>query len=361
MNNNFTEWDEVYASDESIKEALSSKRKAIYLTTIPWSADRKFVCVYDPYSSYDYKKGNTFLTSNRRFIVKVDNKRNLIKAIEESKTELAVASLKISKAKSSVGYGGILGYKLPENETTIVEIPKSNEFSSLEEKFAFPVGVALETFGDKLLNKAAKVLESTLNQANCQATKIAVASSNDNSILFNVLSKSGKAFVVPVKVANKNVLSPEIALVNGSIRKIDNNLETSLHVNDLDKKTFASVSNLSLMNSEQLISFAKTLVASKELDKLELVLEAIKEKDINLYKNAYKFILADNLTKQASEIEKKKCAKLVNSPNSIYKVCSHTGLPENKTYVDELGQCRPLHSKDIVPEKGFFSTARILG
>ncbi len=36
---------------------------------------------------------------------------------------------------------------------------------------------------------------------------------NDNSILFNVLSKSGKAFVVPVKVANKNVLSPEIALV----------------------------------------------------------------------------------------------------------------------------------------------------
>ena len=280
---------------------------------------------------------------------------------EESKTELAVASLKISKAKSSAGYGGILGYKLPENETTIVEIPKSNEFSSLEEKFAFPVGVALETFGDKLLNKAAKVLESTLNQANCQATKIAVASSNDNSILFNVLSKSGKAFVVPVKVANKNVLSPEIALVNGSIRKIDNNLETSLHVNDLDKKTFASVSNLSLMNSEQLISFAKTLVASKELDKLELVLEAIKEKDINLYKNAYKFILADNLTKQASEIEKKKCAKLVNSPNSIYKVCSHTGLPENKTYVDELGQCRPLHSKDIVPEKGFFSTARILG
>lgn len=279
---------------------------------------------------------------------------------EDSKTELAITSLKISKAQSSVGYGGILAYELPKNEVTVIELPKSNEFSSLEEKFASPVGLALETFGDKLLTKAAKVLESTLNQANCSPAKIAIASSTDKSISFNVLSKSGKAFVVPVKIANKNALSPEIALVNGSIRKIDNSLEASLHLNDLDKKSFASVSNLSLMNSEQLISFAKTLVQSKELDKLEIVLEAIKEKDLNLYKNAYKFILSDSLVKEAN-VKTTKCSRLINSKNSMYKVCSHTGLPENKIYIDGLGQCRPLHSKDIVAETGFYSTAKILG
>ena len=112
------------------------------------------------------------------------------------------------------------------------------------------------------------------------------------------------------------------------------------------------------MSGQDLISYAKTLVASKDYSKLEVVLEAIKEKDVNLYKNAYKLIIEDGITKQASI---KKCSKLIDSPNSIHKVCSHTGLPENKIYQDQHGNCRPLHSKDIVAETGYFSTARILG
>jgi len=279
---------------------------------------------------------------------------------KESKTELAITSLKVSKAKESLNLTNpILAYKIAENKETIVEIPKSNEFSSLEEKFASPVGIALENFGEKGLQKAASVLESTLNQVNSPPLKIKVAGSTSNTINFDVQSKSGKTYSVGVKMAGSNPLSPEFAIVNGYVRKINASFESSLNEESLDKKSFANISNLSLMSGEQLISFAKNLLENKELSKLEIVLEAIKEKDLDLYKNAYKLILTDGLTKQASTIHK--CAKLITSPNSIHKVCSHTGLPENKIYVDQNGNCRQIHSKDIVAETGFFSTARILG
>jgi hypothetical protein len=280
---------------------------------------------------------------------------------KESKTELAITSLKLSKANSSFGLdNSILAYTLPENKETIVELPKSNEFNSLEDKFASPMGIALETFGEKVLHKAASVLESTLNQANSPPLKIKLASSSKDSLMFSVLSKSGKAFTVPVKVAGGfNPLSPEYALVNGYVRKIDASFEASLDEESFDKKSFANTANLSLMTGDQLISLGKSLVASKDFVKLESVLDAIREKDENLYKNAYKLILEEGISKQASKITK--CSKLIKSPNSIYKVCAHTGLPENRVYQDAHGNCRAFHTNDIVPEKGFFSTAKILG
>jgi len=279
---------------------------------------------------------------------------------KESKTELAITSLKISKAKSSLGLdNAILAYNIPENKETIVELPKSNEFSSLEDKFASPMGMALETFGEKLIKKAANVLEATLNQVNSPAFKIKLADSSNHSLSFSVISRSGKAFTVPVKVSGSNPLSPEYALVNGFVRKIDASFESSLAEDAFDKKSFASTANLALMSGDQLISLARNLVESKDFVKLESVLDAIKEKDENLYKNAHNLILNKDLTKQASTI--KKCAKLISSPNSVHKVCAHTGLPENKVYQDNDGNCRALHTNDIVPQKGFFSTARILG
>lgn len=276
---------------------------------------------------------------------------------KQDRTELAAAAIKVNNSK--LYSDGIVGVKFAESTATIVELPKSNEFKNLEEKFASPLGIALENFGEKMLQKAAQTIQTTLNQINSPALKINLLKSSNDSLIFNVLSKSGKTFTVPVKVSGSNCLSPDYAVFNGGVQKLDKKFESKLASSELDKASFKHVANLAVLNSDQLLSLAKQFSDSKEFEKMATVLEVLKDKDIQLYKNAYKFILGD-IKKEASI---NKCSKLVERKNSIHKICEHTGLPENKVYQDKDGNCRPLYRKELdnMPEKGFYMTSKILG
>ncbi len=68
----FTEWEKVYVSDESEKDALIIKDKRIYLWTF-WKIN---ICV-NSISEKEYKNWKYFMTNNWKYIVKIEKSKTL--------------------------------------------------------------------------------------------------------------------------------------------------------------------------------------------------------------------------------------------------------------------------------------------
>ena len=66
----FKVWEEVYVSDESIEDAITSKQKRIYLYSLPWNAEMKYICV-DIGDEEDFINWKDYSIETWRYITKI--------------------------------------------------------------------------------------------------------------------------------------------------------------------------------------------------------------------------------------------------------------------------------------------------
>ncbi|MCZ2224507.1 MAG: hypothetical protein LC122_12860 [Chitinophagales bacterium] len=291
---------------------------------------------------------------------------NILGALEKfadskvSDAEIAASKLKLKGAEVFAA-PTITGQEIKEVEQKDLNIPKLSEASSFEERFTSSKYESVNKYGEELLQKAASAVDNTLNGLGINAVKIKVGKPIKNGVMFSVVSTDQKTFQVPVKFANNLPLSPEVALINGNLSKLDKTFVNVLSQEGQDKRAFASAYDLCLLADVDLFNYIKNSVMNNEMDKAQAGLLVLKDRDEKLYREATQGIINGLFVKTASV--KHQCSKIIKLATSKYHVCGHTGLPLNKIKHDEYGNCIPVYRSNVDDsyEGGYFMTSKILG
>ncbi len=284
---------------------------------------------------------------------------------EISNVELVLARVNSEKQTQSEFFTNqIVGQKVSTASVKDVELPKYDEFSSFEEKFASPRGVAEFNFGSEKVKIASDVISRKLIGFGYKNPQITVVKSDSNSIYYGVSLDAGKvAFTVPVKIENNKVASPSVMLCNGSLASFNEEAINKLYVNNAtDFKVAAAASLMFGLKPSDLINNIRVAVAegnhAKAEDALNVLANSGDEKAYATGFNVYMQGLSG--TKTAEDC---KCNMMIKSASSEHPICGHTGLPVHKVYQDKYGNCRPLYRRgmDETYEGAVFNNSKIFG
>lgn len=204
---------------------------------------------------------------------------------------------------------------------------------------------AIFKFGKDMIINSHNAVIRKLNEIGYKIANIQLDSFGENNVCFAV-SLGKAAFKVPVKMVNGKINLPEYMLVNGSVMDLTQEHIQNLMNEKLDTQTYIKASPLFASKPSELVDIVKAETDNKNYVKAEEALLILQHSEAsNAYTDALNYYIKNiNIEKSENKIT---CSMVVNSKNSIHKVCGHTGLPLNKVYQDENGECKPLYRKGM--------------
>lgn len=278
---------------------------------------------------------------------------------EITDVELALTKLKASREVCS-DLNGIVGQKIAE-EVKGIELPKSNEFQSFEDKFTSANGLAEFEFGDKV-NTARNHIVRELLSFGHKNPQITVSKTDKNTIYYNVALAGRVGFTVPVKIADNKIVKPKLMLCNGSVTSFNRDAINELYVsNSSDYRAAAGACSLSAMRPSEVLKNLRDAMADGNTVKAEDALNVLAHcGDVQAYATGFQAYIF-GLNGKVKEVVK--CAHPIKNKTSEHPICSHTGLPVHKVYQDKDGNCRPLFRQgmDETYEGAVFNNSKIFG
>jgi len=281
-----------------------------------------------------------------------------------SKIALAATKMKAEKEQHQVfASEQIMYHDFYEEPDTGLKTPefKDSEIESFTEKMASSVGIANFSFGEKKVNLGRELVANKLNEFGYKTNKISVFASDNESVSYAVsLNNGSTGFIVPVKIANENVMSPEVIIINKSIKSFSkSNIDNACISKEADVKALAAASSLYNVKADELVEIVRKGAQEQNFAKVEDALNVLASSG---NEKAYKYALHEYMSVlNQKEVKKCACTRIVKSPNSKYEICGHTNLPLHKVAQDEFGNCIPLYRKDMdnTFDPGLFTTSKI--
>lgn len=284
---------------------------------------------------------------------------------EVSDAEIALIKLNSNKVnKSEFFQDQVVGLKVSEASVKDVEIPKSDEFSSFEEKFASPYGIASFNFGEDKIKLGRDHIVRELLGYGHKNPQVAVNNSDEYTVFYSVSLDAGKVgFTVPVKFAGGKLHKPNIMLCNGAAIAFNKEGINSLYVsNQSDFKAAAVASPLFGLKPSEIINNIRQALSEGNYVKAEDALNVLRNTgDEKAYATGFNLFL-DGLSEKKVEATSG-CNLIVKNSSSSHPICGHTGLPLHKVYQDKHGNCRPLYRQgmDETYEGASFMNSKIFG
>jgi hypothetical protein len=295
----------------------------------------------------------------------------LVKASTEnrgiSEVELAITKMNASKETAAPFFADmVINQVVPAAvKNAEVVLPKLGEFESFSEKFKSPLGFANFKFGVNKVNSGRDAIVRVLADCGMKNPQINVSDANDSVIVYAVSLNGGTlSFSVPIKFANNRVINPENIVCNGSILPFDKNSLANLMRNQQSDFRAAAVASPGYgLKPSELINNVREAMVEENYAKAEDALNILAQSgDTTAYKNAFT-IYINGLNSVKTAAKETKCSMIVNTPNSKYAVCGHTGLPLHKTYIDKFGNCQPNHRRGLEESdaSAYFMNSKIFG
>jgi hypothetical protein len=284
---------------------------------------------------------------------------------EISEVEMALTKLNADKATPQPFAGAsILGQKL-ETLGSEVQVPKSPEFESFAEKLSTPAGIAEMQFGRAKIELGADAVRRSLTQYGVAHSVIKVADCSENTVFYAVSANNGNfAITVPVKFTNSRVQVPEVFICNGNVSALDaKSLQKALVAGKADARAAVITSPHYGLKPSELIENIRLAMSECNFGKAEDALNVLKGTgDAKAYGIAFA-IYKDGLAARVASTPEAQCSMIIQSKNSQYDLCGHTGLPLHKIYVDKYGSCQPLYRKgmDETTEELYLMHSKIFG
>jgi hypothetical protein len=283
---------------------------------------------------------------------------------EVSAAELAVARLNASRSPNSAFFQNqVVGQKIAEAAKKDVELPKSDEFFSFEEKFTSPQGLASWRFGPEKVGTARNHIIRELVSMGFVNHQAVVSGNDENTIFYGVSLNNGQAaFTVPVKIADGKVLKPTVMLCQGALATFDKEgVNQLVSGSRTDTKVAAVASSMASLKPSEVLGNLRQALADENYVKAEDALNVLANSgDTKAYAIAFQAYM-DGLS--GHKVAETNCSRQIKNGTSEYPICSHTGLPINKVYQDKEGHCRPLYRKgmDETYEGASFMNAKVFG
>lgn len=259
---------------------------------------------------------------------------------EVTAAELAVTRLNATRqGKSEFFQNQVVGLKVEAAAKKDVELPKSDEFFSFEEKFTTPQGLASWRFGPEKVSSAKNHVSRELQSMGFSNHQVVIAGNDDHTIHCGVSLETGKlAFMVPIRVIDNKLQKPTVMLCNGSVTSFDKaGINSLVSTNKTDVKMAAVASTMSALKPSEIVSNLRQALSEDNYAKAEDALNVLANAgDQKAYAIAFELYMNGLAGQKVAET---KCSKMIKSANSEYPVCSHTGLPVNKVYQDKSGFC----------------------
>lgn len=276
----------------------------------------------------------------------------LVKSSAQNKeitdTEMAIIKLNNSRrVQAEFSSNQIIGQKMEAEGIKDVELPKLKTFASFEEEFDSVIGKAQWKFGS-LVTTAMTHIARELTGFGYRNPQISVSKVDDNTIFYSVALDAGKvAFTIPVKVANKNIIKPEVFICNGSLNSLNRESINKLYVeNQIDYKAAAAASPQFGLKPSDLIDNIRSAVEEGNHAKAEDALNVLRTAgDARAYETGFR-LYKSALTGKKVSVESK-CDMQIKNASSIHTLCGHTGLPLHKVYQDKHGKCCPEYRRDM--------------
>ncbi len=322
-------------------------------------------------SELNHNDVKSYLTSHTgtKLLVNADAMMEVLnKATSENRqvsdTELALTRLNASRQEQGdFLQGQITGQKMAEASVKDVELPKSDEFSSFEQKFTSPYGAASFQFGEDKVKTARDCVARELIGFGCKSPQVVITGSDSNTMFYSVSLDGGKvAFTVPVKVSGGKIVAPAVMLCNGSVAPFVKESVNELYVNNQsDFKAAAAASPLFGVKPSDLINSVRAAVAEGNHAKAEDALNVLANSgDSKAYATGFQAFLSGLSGKKE---EPSKCSMQLKTASSQHLVCGHTGLPLHKVYQDKHGNCRPGYRREMdeTYQGASFMNAKIFG
>jgi len=211
-----------------------------------------------------------------------------------SVNEVELAIIKLNSAKRATNEyfaGGITGQSLENAAVSDVELPRTEDSFSFEEKFNSPVGLASINFGNDKVKMGNDLISRELRSFGYKNHRITVANSDSNTIFYGVSIDSGRAaFTVPVKVSSGNIVSPTILLCDGVVSDFSSKSVNKLYMeNKVDGRIAAVASPLYSLKPSDLINNIRDAVKEDNFAKAEDALNVLKEAgDVKAYAIGFK-------------------------------------------------------------------------
>jgi hypothetical protein len=285
---------------------------------------------------------------------------------EVSTVEMALTKLNANKTTQQEYLGdAILGQSLDALASATLQMPQAPEFTSFAEKLSTPDGIAEMQFGREKVGLGADAVRRTLAQYGITHSVIKVADCSENSIFYAVSAHNGRlAIRVPVKMTNNRLQTPDVFVCNGSVSALNTKeLQRAMAQNQMDTRVAAITSPQYGLKPSDLIENVRQAMIERNFSKAEDALNVLMEcgdpKAYGIAFNVYK----DGLSSEKTATPEKQCSMIIQSKNSKYPLCGHTGLPLHKTFVDKFGNCQTLYRKgmDETTEELYLMHTKIFG
>lgn len=287
-----------------------------------------------------------------------------------TKTEVSGAELALTKLNSTRGTvgsaSGVVGLTVTASpKNVVVDLPKSKSTDSFAAKFENGVGFANFKFGPEKVAVGRDLVARTAGYCGLTNHQVSVIDCDENTIYYAVSASAGRtAFKVPVKFANNKAMSPDIIVCNGSIYAFDKaNVSKLLARSEADHKVAAVASPQYGLKASELVDNVRAAMDEGNFSKAEDALNILQQEgDPTSYRVAFSlYVNGLSMTKTASQ--ESTCSMIVKSASSKHPTCGHTGLPVQKVYQDQHGNCQPLYRRGMsdAPNTGFFMNYKIFG
>lgn len=273
---------------------------------------------------------------------------NALDSIAAKKTisdaEMALIRINAKRnASAPLSNNTVTGLKLYPEPKKNIERRKYEDTDKFAEKFENPYGKAVLKFSADKVDLGTNIISRELKDFG-YTPQIKVFNSTKNSVSYAV-SLGSVSFTVPLKIEAGLVQLPTVLMCNGSIKPFSAKTIQELHGSSLDVRASAVTSPLYGLSSGNLIATIKDAVANKNLQKAE---DALNVLAANHDKVSYATAIQIYMNALGNDkVAENKCSKMIKTSSHKMPVCSHTGLPIDKIYQDEHGNCRPLYRKSM--------------
>jgi hypothetical protein len=287
---------------------------------------------------------------------------------EISDAELALTRLNASReGKSAFSTNQVLGLKVETEARPDVQVHKSGEFSSFEDRFTSPAGKAAWTFGQGLLNTASGHLVRQLRAFGYARPQVVVSGSDEQTLYYGVSLDSGRvAFTVPVKVANGKIQPATVLLCNGSLGTFDQlGINQLIVQNQSDPKVAAVASTMASLKPSEILGNLRQAMVDEDYVRAEDALNVLANSgDNKAFSSAFQIYMSGLRGEKPVESACKHVAKVATKKAvSGHPICTQTNLPVHKVYQDKDGNCRPLYRQgmDQSYDGASFLNAKVFG
>lgn len=261
---------------------------------------------------------------------------------EISNAEMALIRLNAKKnAHTEHAASGITGLTLDSEPVKDVQEMQFEESKSFAEKFASAYGEASLKFGSDKIKLSRDVIVRELKACGYKNPQLRLNKVSDNTLYYAV-SLSTVAFTTPIKIENGLVQLPTILISNGTVKPFNADSIKSLYKENVDCKAAAIASPLYNLKASDLMETIRQAVSDKNLEKAEDALNVLASVGTGLdYAKALRLFMNQLSIKEAKK--ETSCSRMLKTSSSKHPVCGHTGLPLDKVYQDQHGNCRPKY------------------